>query len=124
MGEYGFFVAYLRFVVAKTATSSPEIAAMFTELDRIADALEAGYEIKISFDKLNIVARGMAGVAGFLQEQILPEAVTAGNKAGERQIRWVIDTSMRLMTKLASRAELGGNDEPFVLSLPAAPSDN
>ena len=124
MGEYGFFVAHLRFIAAKTDISEPETAAMVAELGRIADALEASREITVPFDRLRIAARGLAGVAGFLQEQILPEAVAAGNKAGERQIRWVIDTSMRLMTKLAGRAELGGNDEPFVLSLPAAPSDD
>ena len=124
MGEYGFFVAHLRFIAAKTDTSEPEIAMMVAELGRIADAVEACREITVPFDKLRIAARGLAGVAGFLQEQILPEAVTAGNKAGEIQIRWVIDTSMWLMMKLTALTELGGNDEPFVLLLPAPLSDD
>ena len=71
MGEYGFFVAHLRFIAAKTDTSEPEIAMMVAELGRIADAVEACREITVPFERLRIAARGLAGVAGFLQEQIL-----------------------------------------------------
>ena len=95
---------------------------MVAELARIADTIEAGKDIEVPIDKLRLAARGLAGVAGFLQEQILPEVVAAGNAAGERQVRWVIDTSMRMMTRLTTRAELGGDDGPFVLTLPAPPS--
>ena len=121
MAAYGFYVAHLRFIAGKTDASDPEVASMVAELARIADAIEAGGEIDVPVDKLRVAARGLAGVAGFLQEQILPEVVAAGNAAGERQVRWVIDTSMRMMTRLTTRAELGGDDEPFVLTLPAPP---
>ena len=94
---------------------------MVAELSRIADAVEVGADITVPSDKLRVTARGLAGVSGFLQEQILPEVVAAGNAAGESQVRWVIDTSMRLMTKLTTRAEMGGSDARLTLSLPAPP---
>tara|TARA_A100001037_G_C14826905_1_gene490271 strand:- start:33 stop:407 length:375 start_codon:yes stop_codon:yes gene_type:complete len=121
MAAYGFYAAHLRFIAAKTDASEPEVAAMVTELSRIADAVEVGADITVPSDKLRVTARGLAGVSGFLQEQILPEVVAAGNAAGESQVRWVIDTSMRLMTKLTTRAEMGGSDAPLTLSLPAPP---
>ena len=124
MAAYGFFAAHLRFIVTKTDAKEPGIVAMLDELGRIADAVEAGREIEVSIDKLRIAARGLAGVASFLQEKILPEVVAAGNIIGERQVRWVIDTSMRMMTRLITRAELGGSDKLFILPLPAPPSGN
>ena len=108
--------------MTKTDAEEPGIVAMLDELGRIADAVEAGREIEVSIDKLRIAARGLAGVASFLQEKILPEVVAAGNIISERQVRWVIDTSMRMMTRLITRAELGGSDKLFILPLPAPPS--
>lgn len=121
MADYAFFVAHLRFVAAKTEASTPEIAEMVAELDRIAEQVAATGALSIAPDRLRVAARGLAGLAGFLQDLILPEVVAAGNRAGERQVRWVIDTSMALMTKLTARAELGGPEEPFVLPLPPPP---
>ena len=122
MAAYVFFAAHLRFIATKTDAKEPEIVAMLDELGRIADAVEAEREIEVSIDKLRITARGLAGVASFLQEKILPEVVAAGNVIGERQVRWVIDTSMRMMTKLTTQVELGSNDKLFILPLPAPPS--
>jgi len=124
MTDYGFFIAHLRFVAAKTEVDSPEVAAMIVELGNIADAIEAGNEISVANDRLRVAARGLAGLAGFLQERILPEVVAAKNTSAERQVRWVIDTSMRLMTKLTTRAEVGGALEPLVLTLPEPPVES
>lgn len=123
MPDYGFFVAHLRFVTAKTEPESPEIAEMIAELGRIANAIEAGMKISVESDRLRLAARGLAGLAGFLQDRILPEVVAAKNAPGERQVRWVIDTSMRFMTKLTTRAELDESGEPLVLVLPMPPAN-
>ena len=122
MSDYGFFAAHLRFIVSKTEASTPDIGAMMGQLSLIADAVEAEREIVVAPDQLQPAARGFAGIAGFLQEQILPEVVAAQNAAGERQVRWVIDTSMRFMAALTSRAELDGADGPLVLTLPPPPA--
>lgn len=121
MADYGFFVAHLRFIAAKTDQSDPDVASMVDELGKFASAVESGREISVATDRLRVTARGLAGVAGFLQEQILPEVVAAGNAAGERQVRWVIDTSMRLMSTMTTRDALGGGDERLVLTLPPPP---
>ncbi len=123
MTDYGFFVAHLRFVAARTDASTPEVAAMAAELGRVADAIEKGSDFSVANDRLRIAARGFAGLAGFLQERILPEVVAAGNAAGERQVRWVIDTSMRLMATLTTHAEIGTCAEPLVLKLPPPPAN-
>jgi len=123
MPNYDFFVAHLRFVAAKTEVESPEIAEMIAELGRIANAIEAGVEITVESDRLRFAARGLAGLAGFLQDRILPEVVAAKNASGERQVRWVIDTSMRFMSKLTAHAEINGAEEPLVLVLPTPPAN-
>jgi len=122
MADYGFFVAHLRFVAARTDATTPDIAAMVSELGRIADDVEATGALTVPRERLRIAARGLAGLAGFLQERILPEVVAAENSNGERQVRWVIDTSMRLMTTLTTRAELAVSDQTEVLNLPPPPT--
>lgn len=121
MSDYGFFAAHLRFIVSKTEATTPDIGAMMEQLRHIAEAVETDREIAVAPDQLRIAARGLAGLAGFLQEQILPEVVAAQNVAGECQVRWVIDTSMRFMAALTTRAELDGTGEPLVLTLPPPP---
>ncbi len=121
MPDYGFFIAHLRFVAAKTEVSTPEIAAMVAELGRIADEVEKTGETIVENDKLRVAARGLAGLAGFLQERILPEVLAAANSSGERQVRWVIDTSMGLMAMLTTHAETAMSDEPLALQLPPPP---
>ena len=70
---------------------------------------------------MRIAARALAGVAGFLQQQILPEVVAAENKFGEVQIRWVIDTSMSVMANLMAHAETSKDSEDYEVVLPPAP---
>lgn len=121
MSEYVFFVSHLRFIVSKTDTTTPEVSTMMSELARIADAIEAMGGFTVEPDRLRVAGRGLAGLAGFLQERILPEAVAAGNATGERQVRWVIDTSMALMATLMTAAETGNSGEPMTVTLPPPP---
>jgi hypothetical protein len=122
MTDYEFFVAHLRFVAGKMDRSTPEIAAMAAGLTQVADDIEETGRLTVAGDQLRVTARGLAGLAGFLQDRILPEAVAARNKAGERQVRWVIDTSMALMATLMTRAETEASLEPVTLDLPPPPS--
>ena len=94
---------------------------MVDELNRIADAVEQVGGFTVPADRMKIAGRGLAGLAGFLQERILPEAISAGNAAGEREIRWVIDTSMQLMSTLLAGAETG-SAEDATLKLPPPPA--
>jgi len=121
MNDYNFYAGYLRFAANKTAPESPEIAAMKAELLRIADILENAGSFKVEADNLRITARALAGVAGFLQQQILPEVVAAENKIGEVQTRWVIDTSMSIMANLMAHAETSNDSKSYEVELPAAP---
>ena len=110
--------AFFRFVAERTDRgSSPEVTAMMEELARAADAIEATGGFTAQAGRLRITARALAGVAGFLQQHILPEAVAAGNTDGERQVRWVIDTCMETMAALTTHAEVSGEGENYPVSL-------
>ena len=111
MSSYSYFSSMLRFVAAKTeesaaAAADPRTATMMATLRRMADAAEAGTEIEVAADCLELTARALAGFAGFLQKSILPEAVAHGNTGGEAQIRWSVDTAMDAVNTLLSRAAL------------------
>jgi len=124
MSEYGFFVAHLRFVAARTERDNPDVTAMVDQLQRISDAIENTGGFAVPVDKLDTAGRALAGLAGFLQQQILPEVMAAGNTTGERQVRWVIDTSMTLMSSLLARAESTEDHDPsesMVFKLPPPP---
>ena len=80
--------------------------------------LEHESRFKVEASKLQITARALAGVAGFLQQHILPEVVAAGNETGEAQTRWVIDTSMSIMANLMAHAETTNDSENYEVVLP------
>lgn len=121
MSKFDFYISHLRFVAKKTERASPEVELMMAELTRIADEIESTDGFSVEFDQTRIAGRGLAGVAGFLQQHILPEVVDAGNQSGERQIRWVIDTSMAMMATLTVHAETSEDEGPCKITLPSPP---
>lgn len=104
MSDYTFYVAALRFVASKTHYVDGRVADMMQALGATADSIEKAGSFTVPADKLELTARAFAGVAAFLQKQILPEAVAEGNKAGETQIRWAIDSAMEAVNLLLSHA--------------------
>ena len=100
MSNYSFYAGYLRFVAQNTTPDTPEIQGMMAELRHIANTLERQITFTVEQNKLHITARALAGVAGFLQQHILPEIIDAKNISGEREVRWVIDASMTVMSNL------------------------
>lgn len=122
MSDYGFYVAILRFVARKSDRSDARIAAMMDNLERAAAEIEAQGGFDVVADHLELTARAFAGVAGFLQKQILPEAVAEGNKTGEAQIRWAIDNSMEAVNSLLGRAALTEQRSDMRITLPAPPA--
>lgn len=123
MSNYDFYVSHIRFIVGKTERSNDAVSNMMAGLSNFADQIDAGSEISIAGDSASSLGRGLAGVAGFLQQHILPEAVAADNKPAEHQVRWVIDTSMALMATLTVHADTRGNDENCSLKLPDPPEE-
>lgn len=121
MAEYAFYAAQLRFIARTTDRSDAAVAAMMDDLGRIADAVERQGTFTVPAARLRPAARALAGVAGFLQQHILPEVVAAGNARGEAQVRWVIDTSMEAMATLMSHAEVSGDGEDRTITLPPPP---
>ena len=121
MNNYNFYAGYLHFVAKNTKVDSPEIQNMMAELIYIAKILENDATFTVVQNKLRVTARALAGVAGFLQQHILPEIIEAENVLGELQTRWVIDTSMSLMSNLMVHAELTNDSEAFVVVLPKPP---
>lgn len=99
-----FYAALLRFVARKTERSDPRIAAMMDALTDAACEIEAAGHFCVAADRLELTARAFAGVAAFLQKQILPEAVSEGNTTGEQQIRWAVDTAMAAVNDLLTNA--------------------
>jgi len=128
MSDYDFLAGFLKYVGDTTQRETPEISEMMDELLRAADELKQTGQITVPEDRLHLAARAMAGVAGFLQKQILPEVVAAENEKGQIQVRWVIDTSMAAMGQLLGHAELTKNDttssegRDFVVQLPSPPT--
>lgn len=122
MADYGFYIAQLRFVARTTERVTPQVGEMMDELTRIADAIEAeGYAVTIPADRLRLAGRALAGVAGLMQQKILPEVVAAGNAVGEAQVRWTIDSSMEAVANITVHAELTGDGEDYRVILPPPP---
>lgn len=121
MSNYNFYAGYLRFVAQNTTADTPEIRDMMAELGYIANILEQEVTFTVEQNKLHITARALAGVAGFLQQNILPEIINAKNVSGEREVRWVIDASMTVMSNLMVHAELANNSDGFLVELPKSP---
>lgn len=103
--SYAFYAGILRFIAGKTDTAAePRAVAMMQELQRAAAAIEREGAVPVVVDRLEVAARAFAGVAGVLQQQILPAAVGDGNAAAERQLRWAVDASMEVVRVLLASA--------------------
>ncbi len=105
MSEYRFFAACLRFVARRTDAATPELAALMADLEAMAAGIEAEGLLVVAEDRLKGSARALAGVAGMLQQQILPEAVAGGDAGAERRVRWMIDAAMTGMAGITAHAE-------------------
>ncbi|MFH1804754.1 MAG: hypothetical protein ABID63_07700 [Pseudomonadota bacterium] len=121
--HYAFYAGILRFVAQKTTTDDPEIRVMMAHLTGIASAIEQSGRFGIARDACENVARAFAGVAKFLQERILPEALADGNQGAVKQLTWAIETSLLMAAELVKRInhdDFAGQDS-FVLDLPRPP---
>jgi len=121
MNDYQFFTAQLRFAASKTERSDDDIDQMMKVLLSIADQIDDTESFHIDVQNIRIGARALAGVAGFLQQHILPEVVAAKNKLGEQYVRWTIDTAMSLMTTMMTHAEMMHDQDGLNLTLPSPP---
>jgi len=120
MNRYDFFSAQLRFVANRTDRESDDVACMMDQLLSIVDVLEQGHDnFFVTAPELKITARALAGVAGFLQQHILPEAIAAQNTTGEKQLRWTIESCMTMMAQLMSHAELTDGADGLRITVPA-----
>jgi len=122
MSQYIFFTAQLRFAASKTERATTDIDVMMDVLSDIAAQIDADESFTVNAQNMRIGARALAGVAGFLQQHILPEAIAAKNNLGERQVRWTIETSMALMATMMTHAEMTHDQEPLKLTLPEPPT--
>ena len=121
MSDHAFYAGMLRFVAHKTAADDARITAMMTSLTQAADEIEAAGSVTVAAESLELTARAFAGVAAFLQKQILPEVVASANAAGEGQVRWAIETAMTAVnTLLARAAEPDGQSVTLRLGTPPA----
>ncbi|NQW01331.1 MAG: hypothetical protein HQ483_16625 [Rhodospirillales bacterium] len=121
MSDYDFYVAHIRFVAGKTARETAVVAQMMDKLMELADQIESGQAIDVASADARLAGRALAGVAGFLQQHILPEVIAAGSALAESQVRWVIDTSMALMATLMVHAEKQPDGGSCRLKLPDSP---
>ena len=121
MSQYNFFTAQLRFAVSKTERTTAVIDEQMNVLSSIADDVDRCGRFSVDANHVRIGARALAGVAGFLQQHILPEVIAARNIIGEKQVRWTIDTCMSLMAAMMVHAETTSDQEAIELALPDAP---
>lgn len=120
MAEYDFFAGILRFVASTSERTDPRVTAMMECLDRAAVDIDAKSSFDVPYGQREYYARALAGVAGFLQRNILPETVAEQNKQAEAQVRWVIDTSMDCMSKILQAQTLENQDD-LTLEFPPPP---
>lgn len=120
---YGFYAGILRFVAQKTITDQPDVKIMMGHLHGIAEAIEDQGKLLVERKNCESAARAFAGVAKFLQERILPEALAAGNEIAVEQLKWAIETSLALGAELVKRITLAeySSYENFVFALPEPP---
>lgn len=119
MPGYDFFIAQLRFVANRTDRESGDVLYMMEILEAVCGQIEGGRKnIFFAPKDLRLAARALAGVAGFLQQHIIPEVVAAKNTLGEKQVRWTIDTCMFMVAELLAHAELTHDKEGLSLSMP------
>lgn len=119
---YDFFSAQLRFIANRTEREPGDVADNLDALETVIEKIDGGAgSFHVETSDLRTTARALAGVAGFLQQHILPEAVAAGHAAGEAQIRWTIETCMSTMANLMSRAELDKDNLGLDVVLPPVP---
>jgi hypothetical protein len=121
VSDYRFYAAMLRFVARKTEAGDARITAMMASLTQAADEIEASGSVSVTAEALELTARAFAGVAAFLQKQILPEVVASNNATGESQVRWAIESAMTAVnTLLARAAEPDGQTVTLRLGTPPA----
>lgn len=94
--NYGFYAAMLRFVTQKSDQSDLNVRAIMLELEQIAAQIMEGPQFSIRAARSQVISRGFAGVAHFLQHRILPEAQAHGDQKALGQINWAIATSLQL----------------------------
>jgi len=121
MSAYDFYVAQLRFVAVRTERDSPEVSEMMEAIEGFADQVATSSRFEVPGELCRVTGRALAGVAGFLQQHILPETVAAGNQFAERQVRWVIDASMTLTATLTVHAETVSDGASCPVELPTPP---
>lgn len=121
MNPYHFYTAQLRFVAAKTHPENDDIEQMMSLLMSIADQIDEEGRFHLEANRVRSGARALAGVAGFLQQHILPEVILQKNLNGEKQVRWTIDTSMSLMAQMMTHVEMTHDQDPIELALSAPP---
>ncbi len=121
MSKYAFFIGHLRFIANRTERINDEVSVMMDILKSVADQIEKSDNFTLKANELRAGGRALAGLAGFLQKQILPEVVSAQNEVGEKEVRWVIDISMALTSKILMHAEITKDLEGLTLKLPEAP---
>lgn len=121
LDDFSFFISHLRFVANRTERSTDDVGVMMDALLRIATQLEDNKAPRVTYVDAHLSGRALAGVAGFLQQHILPEVIAAKNQTAEAQVRWVIDTSMSLMSTLMVHVETHTKDEDCELILPDPP---
>lgn len=118
--SHTFYTGLLRFIANRTDTAAdPRASTMMAVLLEAAVAIERDGAVTIAAARLEDAARAFAGVAGVLQQQVLPAAIGDGNATGERQIRWAVDASMELVRQLlAAAADLPRKDARVTLPAP------
>ena len=121
MAGYDFYAGIIRFVVRTSARIDPKVASMMECLDSVAAAIETSDRFEVPLDKRDLYARALAGVAGFLQDRILPETIADNNKKAETQIRWAVDTSFASMSILLKLQGLQDPQPLVTIALPPPP---
>jgi len=106
----------LAFVAARMPAADPAITGYRAALLEVHAVLARGAVPRIAPTERERTARALAGFAGFLHREILPETIAHGHAAAEAQIRAAIDSAMGAATALLG-AQARHDPDPTALDL-------
>jgi hypothetical protein len=118
MSQSPDFAAILGFVAVRMPVAPDTPAAEYRKVLRALQAeIVATGRGRVAPAERERTARALAGIAGFLQREILPETIAHANPAAECQIRAAIDTAMGAVTTLMTAAARQEPEQTEILAV-------
>jgi folylpolyglutamate synthase/dihydropteroate synthase len=115
--SYSGFAAMIRFVVSKTTPTDKAMGQMLDLLRSVSVDIETTGKFDVSRVNAEPAARGLAGIAKFLQEHILPEALHVQDEDAIEQVKYAIEGSLALSAEILKQYNDPGLEDRATFSI-------